>query len=223
MTTPRVPLTGNGAKGLTHKRKPLFIVFEGIDGAGKSAQVQLLALKLRADGLAVLVTAEPSNGPVGAIIRNLSSRPEVTEEERLFRDDRRDHVSNVILPAIASGTSVICDRYVYSSAAYQGARGLDPDEIVRANDFAPKPDLVFILELPVEEALGRIQTSRKTACSIFEEIENLKRVAEIYKRFRGPEIRRIDALRPLEQVSREIAELVEAFVSDREADSLWTA
>jgi dTMP kinase len=198
------------------KKNPLFIVFEGIDGAGKSAQAQLLALKLRADGTEVLVTAEPSDGPVGAMIRNLTCRPEVSEEERLFRDDRRDHVGRAILPAIASGTTVICDRYVYSSAAYQGARGLDPADILRANAFAPRPDLVFILELPVEEALSRIRSSRKTACSIFEEIENLKRVAEIYSGFQGPEIRRIDALRPLEEVGRAIADHVEAFVRERE-------
>ncbi len=138
----------------------------------------------------------------------------------MFRDDRRDHVGRTILPAMASGATVICDRYVYSSAAYQGARGLDPDEVVRANAFAPKPDLVFILDLPVEEALERIKSYRKTDCSIFEEIDDLRRVAEIYGRFQGPEIRRIDALRSPEQVSSEINDIVESFIREhRDCDT----
>src|SRR4030042_6942583 len=113
--------------------KPLFIVFEGIDGAGKSVQAKMLADHLQAVGIPLVLTAEPSEGPIGRYIRSLKVRPEPVEEERLFTEDRRHHVQNVIIPALRRGATVICDRYIYSSAAYQGARGMDPEKILAEN------------------------------------------------------------------------------------------
>ena len=115
------------------KTKPLFIVFEGIDGAGKSTQAGMLADRLRADEIPFILTAEPSDGPTGRLIKSLKVRPNPEEEARLFTEDRRHHVQNVIIPALKEGKTVICDRYVYSSVAYQGARGIDPAEILAEN------------------------------------------------------------------------------------------
>jgi dTMP kinase len=171
----------------------LFIVFEGIDGSGKSTQAAKLADRLAGLGIPVLLTSEPSDGPTGLVIRSLASRPSPEEEERLFTEDRRDHVSRVILPALAKGKTVICDRYVYSSAAYQGARGLDPATLINRNMlFAPRPDVIFLLEIPVDVALERIRSNRKGGFSAFEVRENLGLVDEIYGSLKDPAIQRID-------------------------------
>ena len=149
-TAPPPPCSGT-------ETKPCFIVFEGIDGSGKSTQAKLLARRLEDLGIPVLLTAEPSDGPVGRIIRSLTTRPEAEEEARLFTEDRRDHVERVILPALVEGRTVICDRYVHSSVAYQGARGVDQAAILSAQRlFAPQPDVIFLLEIPAKIALARI-------------------------------------------------------------------
>jgi dTMP kinase len=175
------------------KTKPCFIVFEGIDGAGKSTQAKLLARRLADLGIPVLLTAEPSDGPVGQIIRSLTTRLEAEEEARLFTEDRRDHVERVILPALAEGRTVICDRYVHSSVAYQGARGADQAAILSAQKpFAPQPDVIFLLEIPADIAIARIGSARRGRFSAFEVREDLEAVDAVYRRITDPVIRRID-------------------------------
>lgn len=187
----------------------MFIAFEGIDASGKTTQALLLTSALTRAGCGVLLTAEPSKGPYGAQIRALSARLNPEEEERLFRKDRADHVERVIRPGLLSGMIVITDRYYYSSAAYQGARGLDPEEILRVNRmFAPTPDITFILDISVDAALRRILTCRKEAPSIFERREDLVGTIAVYESFTGPEIIRIPAERPQREVSDQIAEQV---------------
>jgi dTMP kinase len=170
----------------------LLVVFEGIDGAGKSLQSRLLWETLETNGMGALLTAEPTNGPIGLRLRAASVRPSPEIEERLFREDRKEHVSQVILPALRRGLHVICDRYFFSSAAYQGARGMDPRAILLWNrEFAPEPDLVFILEIDPEAACERIARARDHVDEAYENLEYLKRVAEIYAGFREPNIVRI--------------------------------
>lgn len=172
----------------------LFIVFEGIDGSGKSTQAQLLADRFRKEGIDVVLTAEPSDGPIGRFIRALASRPEPEEESRLFTQDRRHHVEHVIKPALVEGKVVICDRYIYSSMAYQGARGLDPERIFARNvSFAVLPDVVFLLEIPVEKALERINAGRSGKYSLFERQKDLEAVDAIYRSLTDPAIIRIEA------------------------------
>lgn len=113
------------------ERKGLLIAFEGIDGTGKTTQIELLAEILRQRGLSVVATREPTDGQYGRKIRELyKNRKSVTPEEELalFLDDRREHVAQVIAPALASGKVVLTDRYYYSTAAYQGAAGHDPQK-----------------------------------------------------------------------------------------------
>lgn len=184
---------------------PTFVVFEGIDGSGKSTQARLLADRMRRSGLSVLLTSEPSDGPVGALIKSFTLRPKPEEEAHLFMEDRRDHLRRVIIPALNEGRIVICDRYVYSSAAYQGARGLDPSAIIAENcAFALRPHVTFLLEIPVEEGLARIRSGRGDRFSTFEIEDELEKVAGIYSSLNDPSIVRIDGLGSQDRIHAQI-------------------
>ncbi|MBE9520247.1 MAG: dTMP kinase [Proteobacteria bacterium] len=197
----------------------LFIVFEGIDGTGKSTQINLLADELKESGYPVVTTYEPTNGPYGQKIRELFvNRSTVSHEEELelFMADRRQHVKNVIAPALAKGQVVLSDRYYLSTAAYQGANGLDPDDILARNKtFAPIPDLALILE--IEPALGihRIQEHRQESPNTFEEESNLHRVAAIFKSLQEEYIRRIDASKTVEAVHQQVMQEVKKVLSQK--------
>lgn len=178
------------------KRKGWLIAFEGIDGTGKTTQIALLAEALRQRGLSVVVTREPTDGQYGRKIRELyKNRKSVTPEEELtlFLDDRREHVAQVIAPALAKGQVVLTDRYYYSTAAYQGAAGHDPQKIIAANElFAPVPDMVIMLEAPVSLGVHRVQKLRGETLNDFEQEGALARVADIFAGLTGANIRRID-------------------------------
>ncbi|MCX5875669.1 MAG: dTMP kinase [Deltaproteobacteria bacterium] len=177
-------------------RKGMLIAFEGIDGTGKTTQIELLAEVLRQRGLRVVATREPTDGQYGRKIRQLyKNRKSVTPEEELalFLDDRREHVVQVIAPALAGGKVVLTDRYYYSTAAYQGAAGQDPQKIIAANElFAPVPDMVIMLEAPVSLGVHRVQKLRGDTLNDFEQEETLARVARIFADLKGENIRRID-------------------------------
>ncbi|MGB7910994.1 MAG: dTMP kinase [Desulfobaccales bacterium] len=177
------------------------IAIEGVDGSGKSTQAGLLAATLKKEGHPVVLTQEPTNGPAGQRLRSYLKGPSrhlsPEEELSLFMEDRRVHVSQLISPSLAAGRIVISDRYYYSSVAYQGALGLDADAILAANQsFAPAPDLVFILMLPVAEAMRRLARKSKEARQVSESFPYLKQVEAIYAGLRGPRLRRLDASRP---------------------------
>jgi len=186
-----------------------FIVFEGIDGSGKSTQARMLAERLQRAGIPAILTAEPSNGPTGLLIRSFTTRPDPDEEARLFTRDRREHVELVILPALREGRVVICDRYVYSSVAYQGARGLDPAGIFSMNrSFAPAADVTILLAVPLDLALARIRKGRASGFSSFEKGEDLEAVDAIYRSLDDPGIRVVDGNAPQEVVHDRIVEIL---------------
>lgn len=156
--------------------KGLFIVFEGIDGTGKSSQARLLGEALRQQGHTVQIERQPSDGPHGKRLRQSmeSGRLSKDEELELFIADRQQHVTEVINPALSRGEIVILDRYYFSNMAYQGARGFDVSEIRSKNEqFAPTPDILFILDLTVDLAIKRIN-SRGDETNEFEQKETLE-------------------------------------------------
>jgi len=144
-------------------RKGIFITFEGIDGCGKSTQAGLLADNLRRRGLRVVLTSEPGSTKLGRNLRKIlltpGSRVGKVAELLLFEADRAQHVSEVILPALESGSAVICDRYSDSTRAYQGiGRGLGVelvDSLDRVATGNVYPDLTILLDMAPERGVGR--------------------------------------------------------------------
>ncbi|MEG2236884.1 MAG: dTMP kinase [Akkermansia sp.] len=143
----------------TDKRVGKLIVFEGIDGTGKSTHIARLKERLAMRGLEVVTSFEPTNGKWGKQLRESaqSGRMPLQQEVDFFLKDRAEHVETLIAPALARGAWVLLDRYYLSMMAYQGARGQDVSEIRKANEaFAPVPDAVIWLDIPVHVALERI-------------------------------------------------------------------
>ena len=188
-------------------KKGLLIVVEGIDGTGKSTLVKMLEESLKRRGFHVVSSFEPTNGTFGQRLRESFSaqhRLSPEEELRLFTEDRRQHVKELIAPALRAGKIVILDRYYISTMAYQGARGLDPEDIRRQNEaFAPRPDIAFILELEPEEALRRISVKRGEVPNSFEALGYLKRVKAIFDSLDLPFIIRLNAAQPVEDVLKQ--------------------
>lgn len=201
------------------KNRGILIAMEGIDGTGKSTQLRLLGRYLRGKGCPVIETREPTNGPFGRKIRELyvdRGKYSVEQELELFIGDRRQHVREVIEPALAGGRIVLTDRYYYSTAAYQGAAGMDPGEVFARNRFAPRPDLVIMLTMRPEISLVRIQESRGEELNDFEQEDQLRRVAELFASFDDPSIRRIAADAPLETVAGEIRKAVDCLLQEKQ-------
>jgi len=201
-SSPRAPLSIPGG---------LFIVFEGIDGTGKSTQVQLLAEKLRQLGYAVVATREPTNGSYGQKIRELFvDRGAVSREEELdlFIADREQHVKEVIAPALDDGCVVISDRYFLSTVAYQGANGMDTEDILQKNAGFPVPDLAIILEIEPADGIKRIQHQRLEHPNTFEDEANLCKVATIFTTLPQDYIVRIDGSGSIENVHRLVFDAV---------------
>ena len=137
----------------------MLIAFEGIDGSGKSTQAKLLAAELQRRGREVTLTKEPTDGVFGAKLRASFTEGRLSPQEELdlFVADRREHVSELIAPALKRNATVIVDRYYYSTVAYQGARGLDAQRVLEVNrSFAPTPDVVFLVDIDPQVALERI-------------------------------------------------------------------
>jgi dTMP kinase len=146
----------------------VFVTFEGLDGSGKTTQVELLAKLLRDEGRDVVTTREPGGTEVGEQIRHvlLHSREEIVgwAEASLFAAARAQLVDKVIHPALERGADVLCDRYIDSSLAYQGiARGLGVDRVLELNLHATRallPDRTILLTIPRSEATLRIGDDR---------------------------------------------------------------
>ena len=139
----------------------MFITFEGLDGSGKTTQARLLGARLEAEGIEVVLTREPGGTPLGEEIRNLvlhGGDVAPWAEAALYAASRAQHVEQLIRPALARGATVICDRYVDSSVAYQGiARGLGLERVLELNLAAVEglmPDRTILLEIGADDAVG---------------------------------------------------------------------
>ncbi|HTF36348.1 MAG TPA: dTMP kinase [Myxococcota bacterium] len=188
------------------------IVFEGLDGSGKTTQLSWLASALRGAGHPVVTTREPTGGAYGRRIRAMakgSQRVAAEEELRWFVEDRREHVSRVIAPALARGEIVLSDRYYLSTVTYQGARGLDWAAILAQSEAEfPNPDLVLLLEIDPSLGLARVSERGAGAEPAFEEKDFLARVARLYHELPCTYLERLDARGEPERVREAVGEVV---------------
>jgi dTMP kinase len=195
------------------KRSGFLITIEGIDGIGKTTQARILSEFLRGKGYDVVELREPTESVWGKKIRNLTKhgRDASPKEECMwFLEDRKLDVSENIAPGLESGKIIVVDRYYYSNMAYQGALGLDMEKIRSENEkFAPRPDIVIILDATPKTGLDRIKNKRKEELNYFETLEYQEKVRELFLRMKDYDnVRILDGSGTLEEVSEKIRNLV---------------
>jgi dTMP kinase len=201
-----------------------FITVEGIEGVGKTTNIDFIHRQLLAAGREVLLTREPGGTPLAEAIRGLLLDPEYTGmdarcELQLVFAARAEHLARVIRPALAQGKWVLCDRFTDATYAYQGGgRGIDTAiiaslETLVQGDF--RPDLTLLLDVPV--AVGLARAGKRGSLDRFEQeqVEFFERVRMCYlelAREHAARYRVIDATRPLEQVQHDLAGVLTTFL-----------
>lgn len=187
--------------------KGYFITFEGVEGAGKSTQAKLLYQYLIDNGKEAILTKEPGGTKTGQKIRQilLEKTDEIfppVAELMLYEADRNFHIHNLIKPSLQQGKYIICDRFTDSTLAYQGyARGLNINLIKQLNEIATegiKPDITFLIDIPVEEGLKRIKQTRQADRIEDEDIQFHKKLREGFLKIAENEKDRIVVLNGLE-------------------------
>jgi len=203
--------------------KGIFIVLDGLDGSGKSEMVKLLHDYLLESGkYNVLMTREPTDGRYGKEIRNIlanESDPDINGKRmlELFIKDREDHLKNTIIPFLnktngKQANVVICDRYYYSTAAFQATQGLDIKMLVEINKEFLRPEIAFILDIRPEIALERINERKKEK---FEKLKFMNRLREKFlemPKLLNDNIRIIDASKSAEEVFEDIKKEVNKII-----------
>ncbi len=165
----------------------LFIVFEGVDGSGKSTQIKRLANKLKIAKHDIYETFEPSDGVVGTLVRDmLKGKVEIDQRTiaLLFAADRTDHLvnkKNGVADKVENGKTVLCDRYYFSSYAYH-SQYMDMDWVIKANSINAnilKPDLNIFIDVDPEDCFKRLK-KRQADLELYEKIEVIKKVRQLY-------------------------------------------
>lgn len=189
----------------------ILIAIEGIDGAGKTTQVDLLRRFLEDHNQACVTSKEPTDGPWGKKIRATAStgRLPLADELQLFVNDRQEHIKTLISPALQAGKIVILDRYFYSTIAYQGSRGADWRAVEEMMRFAPVPDATLILDAEPDMTLRRITNDRGDEPNEFEKHGSLSECRNVFLELRTrPEVHLIDATRSVDDVQRQIMDVL---------------
>ena len=194
-------------------KRGTLIVFEGLDGCGKSTQLRRAAKSLAAQDHDIVVTREPTDGPWGRRIREMARSGEAVAPEtelEWFFEDRREHMREVVEPALAAGRIVLSDRSYISTVAYQGARGLDPAKILADSqaEFAP-PDLVLLFEISAKEGLARVHARGGETEPVFENLDFLERVAAIFESLEVEGLRRINASRSEDEIAVDVSGILD--------------
>lgn len=186
------------------------IVLEGVDGAGTTTQSRRLCDHLNASGRPAHLTREPSDGPVGRLIREVLHGAHAPFDPAamalLFAADRRDHLAREIEPQLAAGVHVVSDRYVLSSWVYQ-ARFVEAEWVWRLNALAPPADLTLLLDVPAEVAAAR-RESRGGPAEIYDALDLQRSIAAAYRQLlgaeavknRGEHLVRVDGALPADEV-----------------------
>jgi dTMP kinase len=204
-----------------HHFPGFLIAIEGIDGAGKTTQAHHVQAALQARKLVCIRTKEPTTGQWGQMLRDssLTGRLSLEEEIDAFLKDRKEHVENKINPALQQGHIVIADRYYFSSMAYQGARGADPEEIMNRNEqFAPEPDLLVLLDIDPRTGLQRIKM-RGDRANHFEKTGSLKKAREIFLGIKKPYLYLLSAVQEPDVLCSLIVRQFSALYAERIAQS----
>jgi dTMP kinase len=197
-----------------------FFVLEGIDGAGTTTQAARLAEALRVRSVRVHTTREPSDGPVGVLLRQILTGRVVTpgapgplraaKLALLFAADRLDHLEAEVLPRLSQGECVISDRYDHSTVAYQSVSGRDPGSIPwlrELNRSARRPDLTIVLDVSPDVARAR-RLARSSSKELFDDDDLQVRLARFYaeidRYFPGEPIVHVPADRDVDSVSADV-------------------
>lgn len=162
-----------------------FVVIEGLDGSGKSAQIDLVVEFLRKQGKDVIVTKEPTTESESGRKIKQALRKEITVEplelQKLYVQDRKEHLENKVLPALRDGEFIVSSRYAFSTFAYGYSDGLDVDLLVSMNEDFLLPDLTIIVDVDPKFCIQRIE-NRGEPKELFEKLEKLTKVNKIYKK-----------------------------------------
>jgi len=208
-----------------------FIVLDGIDFCGKGTQAGMLAKYLMNHPLDqdlklihVLHTREPSNSPYTLEIRKTlqseldpsAKKQQLTE---LFVKDRQYHLDHVVLPALKAGVWVVCDRYMYSTLAYQGAQGIDEDYLLKIHKRMRVPDVAFLIDVSGEESLARkARKQDRRPDEMFDQLDFQELLRRKYLGLREllPEhpLQVFDGVRPIQDIAQEIRGIVDGLVSE---------
>lgn len=214
------------SRNISENNRGKFIAFEGIDGSGKSTQVALLAERLKQEGVSCYATMEPTNSLIGSLIRQIMiGRVEADHRviAGLFVADRLDHLLNKvdgIVAKIDAGTTVITDRYCFSSYAYQGV-DMPMEWVIKANEQSCeilRPTVTIFIDISPDTAMERI-TRNRSHQELFEKKSYLEQVRENYKKaFRLLEQEEnvviIDGSRSPEEIGEEVWETVRKYIMD---------
>jgi dTMP kinase len=188
----------------------MLIAIEGIDGSGKSTQASLLYDSLRKNNK-VFLTKEPSKGLIGASIRELLHRNDLSPMamQMLFAADREEHISKAIVPKLDEGYHVITDRYYLSTLAYGMASGIDRKRLEGICYGIPEPTITFVLDIDGDKAYNRLKAPGKEL-SVFEKQEFLERARDAYLELvQGRQnCFVIDSSKPIKKVSAEMLNTV---------------
>ncbi len=205
-------------------KKPLFITIEGIEGAGKTTNAKLVVEHLKNFGISVVHTREPGGTVIAEKIRQILL--ENTKEESITNQaellllfaSRSQHLENLIIPALNSGQTIVCERFVDASFAYQGGgRGMDMEYITFLEDFVQhgvQPDLVLLFDVDVETGLNRIKIRKSIDRIEQEKIDFFVRVREVYLQRAKKDPKRyfiIDANKELAFVKQQIVKILDSF------------
>ena len=199
-----------GGKSVLKRTKGAgFIVIEGLDGSGQSTQASLLRDFFIEKRREVILTKEPTQDSEAGkqikkiLIEKIETNP--LELQKLYAQDRKEHLEKVIVPALKDGKIVISDRYFFSSFAYGTAHGANLDELIKLNENFLYPDLTFLLRVRPEVCIERIE-KRADPKTLFEKQERLEKVWQVYEKFssRFENIKIIDGEQSIKQVFEQI-------------------
>lgn len=203
--------------------KGLFLTFEGCDGCGKTTVIKEVYEELLKRNISCLLTREPGGSKIAEEIRNIildrkNTEMDIRTEALLYAASRRQHLIEIILPALKEGKIILCDRYLDSSLAYQGyARGIGIEEVYSINLFATDnqlPDVTFFFDLSAEEGLKRISKNKNREVNRLdlEKLDFHKKVYEGYKKiidkYQNRTFKIIDAHKTIEEEKEEILSII---------------